>query len=293
MDDIILTGATKAKHLETLDLVLGRLEEAGLRLKREKCTFLADEVVYFGHKIDQHGLHPIEDKVEAIQKARAPENVLEFQAFLGLLNYYGRVLAPLRKLLCKGQKWFWGSQQQRSFLRAKELLLSAKVLAHYDPSKRILLQSDASNYGLGVVLSQVMEDGTERPVGFTSRTLNAAEKNYSQLDKEGAAVMFALKKFHKHLYGRSFEIITDHKPLVSLFGELKQVPTTASPRIQRWAVTLCGYEYNIHYKVGKSHNNADCLSRLPLPVTVKSEPEEHVLLIEELNCSPVSAEQIS
>ena len=145
----------------------------------------------------------------------------------------------------------------------------------------------------GVVLSHVMEVGTERPMGFASRTLNAAEKNYSQLDKEGAAVMFALKKFHKHLYGRSFEIITDHKPLVSLFAELKQVPTTASPRIQRWAVTLCGNEYNIHYKVGQSHNNADCLSRLPLPVTVKSEPEEHVLLIEELDCSPVSAEQIS
>ena len=92
---------------------------------------------------------------------------------------------------------------------------------------------------------------------------------------------------------RSFEIITDHKPLVSLFGELKQVPTTASPRIQWWAVTMCGYEYNIHYKAGKSHNKADCLSRLPLPVTVKSEPEEHVLLIEELDCSPVRAEQIS
>ena len=107
--DIILTGATKAKHLEMLDLVLGRLEEAGLRLKREKCTFLADEVVYLGHKIDQHGLHPIEDKVEAIPKAKAPWNVLELRAFLGLLNYYGRflanlstVLAPLHKLLCKG-----------------------------------------------------------------------------------------------------------------------------------------------------------------------------------------------
>ena len=168
-------------------------------------------MVYLGHKIDQHGLHPIEDKVEAIQKARAPENVLELQAFLGLLNYYGRflanlstVLAPLHKLLCKGQKWFWGSQQQRSFQRGKERLLSAKVLSHYDPSKRLLLQCDASNYWLGVVLSHVMEDGTERPVGFASRTLNAAEKNYSKLDKEGAAVMFALKKFHKNLYGRSF-----------------------------------------------------------------------------------------
>ena len=83
------------------------------------------------------------------------------------------------------------------------------MLEHYDPTKRILLQCNASNYGLGVVLSHGMGGGTERPVGFASRTMNAAEQNYSQLDKEGAAVMFALKKFHKHLYGRSFEIITE------------------------------------------------------------------------------------
>ena len=89
-------------------MVLGRLEEAGLRVKRKKCTFLADEVVYLGYMIDQHGLHPMQDKVEAILKARSPENVQDLQAFLSLLNYYGRflynlstVLTPLHKLLCK------------------------------------------------------------------------------------------------------------------------------------------------------------------------------------------------
>jgi len=98
-----------------------------------------------------------------------------------------------------------------------------------------------------------MEDGTERPVGFASRTLKAAERNYSQLDKEGVAIMCALKKFHKQIYGRCFMIMTDHKPLVSLFGERKQVPVTASPRVQRWAISLRGYEYKIHYKAGRSH----------------------------------------
>ena len=92
LDDIILTGATKAQHLETLDMALGRLEDAGLRLKRKKSTFLADEVLYLGHWIDQHGLHPVQDNVEAILKARSPENVQELQAFLALLNYYGRFL---------------------------------------------------------------------------------------------------------------------------------------------------------------------------------------------------------
>ena len=129
--------------------------------QEKEMHIFADEVVYLGHRIDQHGLHPVRDKVEAILKARYPENVQE-QAFLGLLNYYGRfmynlstVLASLHKLLCKGQKWLRGPPQQRSFQNQKELL-SVQVLTHYDPNKQILLQWDASNYGLGTVLSHIM-----------------------------------------------------------------------------------------------------------------------------------------
>ena len=106
-----------------------------------------------------------------------------------------------------------------------------------------------------------MEDSTEHPVGFASRTLNAAERNYSQLNKEEAAIMFSLKKFHKQINERYFVIMTYQTPLVSLFGELKQVPVTVGAH-----VTLRGYEYKIHYKAARSHGNADCLSRLPLPV---------------------------
>ena len=105
--------------------------------------------------------------------------------------------------------------------------------------------------------------------------------------------MFALKKFHKQIYGCCFMIMTDRNPLVSLFSELKQVPIMALPRVQRWAITLGGYEYNIHYKAGRRHGNADCLSRLPLPVTVNEEPDERVLLIEELDPSHMSAAHIS
>ena len=213
--------------------------------------------MYLGYRIDQRRLHPLQDKMEANQKARSQKNVQELHAFLALLVYYGRFFY---KLLCKGQKWFWGPQQQRSFPRAKELCLSAEVLAHYDPTKPILLQCDASTYGLGAVLSQIMGDGNDRPVGFVSRTLNASERNYSQ---------FALKKFHKQLYGRCFVITTEHKPLLSVFGELKQVPIMSSSRVQWWTVTLREYEYKIHYKAGRSHGNADYLGRLPLSVTVK------------------------
>ena len=300
LDDIIVAGGSKTQHLETLDLVLGRLGEAGLRLKEKKCAFSKEEVQYLGHRIDQDGLHPVQDKVDAIQCARKPENVSELKAYVGLLNYYGKflsnistVLAPLHKLLCKRVKWFWGPTQRHSIEQSKRMLLSVNCLVHYDPSKKILLQCDASEYGLGVVQSHTMEDGTEGPVGFASRTLNSAERNYSQLDKEGAAIMFALKKFHKQLYGRHFVITTDHLPLISLFSELKQVPTTASPRVQRWVITLRGYEYEIKFKSGKDNSNDDCPSRLSLPVTVPEVHEERVLLIEELDASPITSEEIS
>ena len=127
-----------------------------------------------------------------------------------------------------------------------------------------------------------MPDGSERPIGFVSRTLNIAEKKYAQIDKEGAAIIFGLKKFHRYLYGRSFTIVTDHKPLISLFHEEKEIPLTASPRIQRWGVILRGYEYHIEYKPGSEHQNADCLSRLPLRETVPIEDDCMVLTLKNI-----------
>ena len=105
-----------------------------------------------------------------------------------------------------------------------------------------------------------MEDGQERPVAYASRTLTSAEKNYSQLEKEGLAIIFGVKKFHNYLFGRKFSIESDHQPLPYLFNETSQ---TASSRIQRWAFTLSAYQYAIRHKQGATLSNADALSRLP------------------------------
>ncbi len=134
-----------------------------------------------------------------------------------------------------------------------------------------------------------MPDGKERPIGFMSRTLS---RNYSQLNKEGLAVMFGLQSFHKYLYGQKCTIVTDHKPLLSLFNELKAVPQMSPPRIQRWAVTLRAYEYNIIYKAGKDHSNTDALSRLPLPMESSTEQEERVLMLENADITLITAEQV-
>ncbi len=252
LDDILLTGKNDQEHLGTLDQVLQRLEEFGLRLKRGKCKFMEKEVVFLGHKVDATGIHPVPDKVQAVQEAPTPTSVTELKAYLGLLNFYNRflpnlstLLAPLHKLLRKDVCWCWEDDQEKAFQKSKELLQSNRVLIHYDEKKELILSCDASAYGVGAVLAHHMKDGTERPIGFVSRTLTVAEKNYSQLEKEGLAIVFGVKKFHKYLYGRKFVICTDHKPLLSLLNELKAVPQMASQRIMRWAIILGAYEYVI------------------------------------------------
>ncbi len=302
LDDILIMGKTEEEHLSNLDQVLKRISQAGLRLKQCKCSFQAESVTYLGHQISAQGLYPVPEKVRAIKEAPKLGNVSELKSFLGMVTYYGKflpdlstVLAPLYQLLHHDCHWKWGAAQAAAFTKVKNLLQSASVLVHFDPEKELTMSCDASPYGIGAVLSHVMEEDSEKPIAFASRTLTKAEKGYSQLDKEGLAIVFAVKRFHQVLYGRPFTVFTDHKPLMSLFSEHKSIPSMASARIQRWALTLSAYQYRIVYRAGKENANADALSRLPLPDTPASAPlpPESVFLLERLNDSPVSAKQIT
>ena len=203
INDILVTGATEQEHLKTLEEVLNRLEKAGLRLKRSKCLFMVPSVDFLGHKIDSQGLHPIAEDVKAVQEAPPPRNVRELKSYLGLLSYYSKflpnlssTLAPLYNLLKAATKWKWSPEVEEAFQASKRLLLTSQVLAHFDPKKKLLLSCDASAYGIGAVLSRQMPDGTEKPIGFASCTLSAAEKNYSQMEKEGLACMHSSVVVH-------------------------------------------------------------------------------------------------
>ena len=136
------------------------------------------------------------------------------------------------------------------------MLTSSALLAHYDPSQPLVLLCDASQYGVGAVLSQVC-NGDEKPVAYASRALKTAECNYSQLEKERLALIYGVRKFHNYLFGRTFTLFTDHKPLQSLLNESKPIPCMASAHIKRWALTLALYEYTIKYKSGLANSNAD------------------------------------
>ncbi len=235
MDDILVMGETELQHLQNLEAVLGRLNTAGVRLKKSKCQFMAPEVEYLGHRINSDGLHPTVDKIKAIQDAPQPQNVTELKSFLGFLSYYSKVLpnmsttlAPLYALLQKNRRWIWRRDQKEGFEQAKAWLLSDTFLVHSDPTKELILACDASPYGLGAMISHRMEDGSEKPIAFTYRTLAPAEKNYSPREKEALAVMVAVKMFHTYLYGRHFFIHSDHQPLRYLLNEAKGVPAMAA-----------------------------------------------------------------
>ena len=301
LDDILVTGVTEQEHLKSLEEVLRRLGQSGLRVKKKKCLFMVPSVSYLGHKIDADGLHPLPDKLQAVKAAPTPRNVSELKSYLGLLTYYGKFLPnlsthlePLYRLLPKDSKWKWTKVQENAFEESKNLLQSSQLLVHFNPELPLILACDASAFGIGAVLAHRMPDGYEKPIGYASRTLNKAERNYSQLEKEGLSCVFGVKHFYSYLFGHPFELFTDHKPLLGLLGENKPTSPQASARIRRWALYLSMFEYTLKFRRTTAHRNADALSRLPLPVepAIVQTPPELVLLTEHLDNSLVTADQI-
>lgn len=302
IDDIIVTGKTDEEHCQNLHKVMTRLEEAGLKLNKEKCEFLKDQVEYCGHVINKDGLCKPHKKVEAVTNAPSPQNVNQLRSWLGFVNYYHKFLPnlatelqPLHVLLKHDTPWHWGKKQESAFAKVKSMVASDTVLTHYDPEKELRVAADASAYGVGCVLSHVMPDGSEKPVAFASRTLNDAEKLYPQLQKEALAIVWGVKTFQYYLEGRPFTLVTDHKPLTTIFHPHKGISSTATARIQRWALFLSGFSYQIEYKNTKAHANADGLSRLPLPCT-KEEKERKdpadVFQFKQIERLPVTVQEL-
>ncbi|KAM3961452.1 LOW QUALITY PROTEIN: uncharacterized protein ACR2FA_004568 [Aphomia sociella] len=302
IDDIIVSGRTMIEMHQRLDIVLTLIKNAGLRLNKNKCKLAREKVEFLGYVIDADGIHPAPSKVDAIMNTPEPKNIQELQAFLGLYNFYERfiphkatTLEPLHRLLDKSHTWQWTDKEQSSFDKAKRLLSFDVTLVHYDLNKPLVLTCDSSEYGVGVVLSHVMEDGLERPIAMGSRTLHVHERRYSQLDKEAASIMFGIKKFHNYLIGRSFIIVTDHKPLLGIFDPKKPMPGMLSPRLTRIAIALSAHSYEITYRPGSQIGNADGLSRWPKPEPIPPEQDfgEVLLMAEATLDFPFSAEEIA
>ncbi|UYV66998.1 hypothetical protein LAZ67_4003622, partial [Cordylochernes scorpioides] len=266
LDDIVVYSDTFEEHLERLSKVLSCLQQAGLTINQDKCLFGSTRIKILGHVVDKDGIQPDSEKVEAIKKFPVPKSVCDIQSYLGLCSYYRRfiknfskIAAPLQILLKKDQKFIWTQEQKDSFESLKKALMQKPVLGHFKESAITKLHTDASSYGLGAVLVQIQEN-QENPIAYASRTLSKAEKNYSTTERECLAVIWAIGKFRPYLYGRPFEVVSDHHSLCWLAG-LKD----PSGRLARWALKLQDFDATITYKSGVKHKDADCLSRYPLP----------------------------
>ncbi|PIO75137.1 reverse transcriptase [Teladorsagia circumcincta] len=282
LDDILVTGRTIDEHNTRLDTVFQRIQDYGFRVRLEKCSFLQTQIKYLGFVINAHGRRPDPDKVKAIQKMPTPRDVSQLRAFLGLINFYRNFVknlhnlrAPLDALTKKDAVYTWTLECQSSFDKIKAILNSDLLLTHYDPNLPIIVAADASNYGIGATLSHRFPDGSEKVVYHASRCLTPAQKNYSQIEKEALALIFAVQKFHRFGHGRHFTLKTDHKPLVAIFGNKKGIPVYSANRLQRWAAMLLNYDFAIEYVNTKDFGQVDALSLLI--ASHSSTPEDFVI----------------
>ena len=269
MDDVLVYGRCQEEHDRRLTAVLERLQQAKVTLNKDKCKFSVKSVRFLGHIVDNSGIHPDPQKLEAIQMLPKPKSASEVRRFLGMANQLGKFLPslaeiskPLCDLLSKNDMWNWGELQEKAFQAVKKALSSSPVLAIYKPDSETAISADASSFGIGGVLSQKQPNSLWKPISFASRALTTTEQRYAQIEKEALAVTWSCERFSDYLLGKTFHINTDHKPLVPLLStkSLEELPV----RIQRFKMRLMRYSFTISHVPGKSLVTADTLSRAPI-----------------------------
>lgn len=262
LDDIVIVTETFELHLKILEHVFKRLIDAGLKVNIEKCQFCRPEMKYLGYVVDRNGLHVDVDKVKAMLELPTPRNVSELRRTLGTFSWYRKFIpefssrvAPLTALLNKNKRFSWSPECEKSFQEIKGCLVKAPVLTCPDYSLPFIVQTDASGYGLGAVLSQPHPDG-ERVICYLSRSLSKQERNYSTTERECLAVLWALEKLRPYLEGVHCSVITDHYSLVWL-----QNQHNVTGRLARWLLRLQQFDFQIIHRKGKDNVVPDALSR--------------------------------
>ncbi|UYV76145.1 hypothetical protein LAZ67_13002839 [Cordylochernes scorpioides] len=240
--------------------VLEIARENGLKFDKTKTQLMQPSVRYLGHIVSTEGIRPLESKVKAILDMPRRQDKKALQRFLGMVTYLAKFLpnlsdktANMRLLLRKNEPWVWNDLRDRDYRDLKLQLTSAPCLRHFYPKLDIEISTDASSNGLGAVLQQ---QGV--PITYSSTALSAAQKKYSQIEKELLAVYFGCKRNHLYLYGRKFTAFTDHKPLLTI---MKKPMVDLSPRLLRLVLQLQHYDFDLKYIPGKKLYTADALSR--------------------------------
>ena len=293
IDDILIIqreGESESDHLQKVETVLTRLQNKGFRANLRKSFFMQKQVEYLGFLLTSEGIRPQPKKVEAMDRMQPPTNPRQLKQFLGMVNFYrdvwprrSHILAPLNKLTgIKTKKdWYWGKEEEQAFMEAKEMLKKEALLSFPDFTKPFHLYTDASDRQLGAT---VVQEG--KPLGFYTRKLNPAQKNYTVGERELLGIVEGLKAFEGILRGQELIVHTDHLNL--LYSDMP------SQRMVRWRLLMEEFNPTVKHVAGKDNDAADALSRLDMkdepmdttewemsnpPLTYASEIEERIHLL--------------
>ena len=297
LDDLLVFSSSFERHLHALEQVLGKIAEEGLKINPEKCQFAQSKVSFLGHQVSTAGIGPDPAKIDAVLNFPVPKTAKDVRSFVGLASYYRRFVknfskkaAPLNQLLPqvherdstdrqKGERKplleLWTPECRAAFQQLKAELCSSEVLAHPNFNEEFIVDLDASNLGLGAVLSQKQPDGRTKVIAYASRSLRKSEKNmdnYSSQKLELCALRWAVcEKFRPYLLGHKFIAYTDNNPLAHIstakFGAVEQ----------RWVADLSPFDMTVKYRPGRVNRNADTLSRYPVEPPGKDEEKVHAV----------------
>ena len=288
VDDLIIYSRTIEEHLQKLDKVLSRLKSENLLLQPSKCKLLYNEISVLGFIVNSEGVKIDPSMLNAVTKLENPKTKKHVQKLLGFFSYFrkfirnfGDIVRPMQRLLPNEAKFEWKEEQQEALNTMKKALVTAPVLALFDPEKETILKTDASTFGVGTAIFQI-HDKIEKPVAFASRALIKSQKNWTTTELELLAVIFGIKRFQTFLKGKEFKIHTDHHALCWI---LKQKKEEMSPKLVRMVEFLSNYQIEGIYHVSGANHVADCLSRFPVDLPKMRIAQENE--IEELEDAPI------
>ena len=219
---------------------------------------------FWATKLHRKGVKPEQKHVQKFLQLQPPKDVKEVEAFIGLINYFGRMIPNyaaktrcINELRRKDKPFKWTDEYQSAFQSLVDELTSEPLVQPYTLDKEVTLTTDASEKTIRGVLTQ-----NDHPVIYLSRNLTSVEQKYSNIEREALAVVFAVTRLRQFLLRRKFTLRTDHKPLQYIFNPSNQIPKVVSARLARWAITLMAYDYDVQYTPGQDIGHADAMSRL-------------------------------
>ncbi len=280
IDDILIYSKSEDEHIKHVQTILSRLQEHQLFVKAEKCEFHVQHTTFLGYHISHHGVEMDNSKIHAVTEWPQPSTIKELQRFLGFANFYRRfirnysmIASPLTSLLKgKPSKLRWSNEATAAFTKLKSSFTSAPILKHPDPNLPFVLEVDASDCGIGGVLSQRHGQPAKLyPCAFFSRKLtSAAERNYDVGNKELLSMKAAIEEWRHWLEGaiHPFQVITDHKNL-----EYVKSAKRLNPRQARWSLFFSRFQFTVTYRPGSKNSKADALSRRHDPPFQEHSPE--------------------